>query len=330
MGEISWHQNELCSWLTQLTDFKTAPVLAAVSGGPDSMFLMRWLHGKKALAGVVHVNHQLRGEDSEADATFVKEQCAKLDVPCHIVVAPVVSEPGNLENNARNARYRAFEEIAKKLSVRYVATGHTSDDHTETILFRLIRGTGLAGLRGIPLTRIINHITIIRPILIYERQMILRELEKLDQAYRTDKSNVDPRHTRNRIRHELLPLLRTFNPKIDYSLQNIAIQADQFAYRQECFAKELLDEVELPRSQLVVVLSFQKLLLIDEKKLPYIMQFIWEREFWPEGDMQVLHWNHLNNYVGGERKPFDLPGGLRIERRGNVILIGPRAAILGR
>ena len=330
MGDFNANYAMFLILLDEITADDTSPVLAAVSGGPDSMLLMRWLHRLQRLAGVVHVNHQLRGDESDADAEFVKEQCAWLGVPCHVVVAPVFSEPGNLENNARDARYRAFEEVATKLNVKSVATGHTADDQTETILFRLIRGTGLAGLSGIPMSRVLNGITIVRPLLMTERHVVLIELNQLGQAYRIDTSNSDHRFTRNRIRHELLPLLRTFNPKVEEAIRAAGAQAAQFAEHQERVAKEVLQDVELPRSLQVVVLNLQKLLLIEQKKLPNIMRNIWEREHWPAGEMGIGHWCSLTVYAKGAKSPIDLPGGLRIERRNNVILIGPRAAILGR
>jgi tRNA(Ile)-lysidine synthase len=330
MGDLNVNYAMFISLLDEIAADETSHVLAAVSGGPDSMLLMRWLHQLERLAGVVHINHQLRGDDSEADAEFVKEQCAKLDVPCHVVVAPVFSEPGNLENNARDARYRAFEEIATKMNVKYAATGHTSDDQTETILHRLIRGTGLAGVSGIPTSRDLNSITIIRPLLMTERHVVLSELENLQQTYRIDSSNSDPRFTRNRVRHELLPLLRTFNPKVDRAIQNVAWQAHQYSKHLEHVVEALLQEVELPRSLHVVVLSLEKLKLIEQSKLGYIQQLIWEREHWPMGEMSIRHWVMLTFYVRGGKEPFDLPGKIRIEPRGNVVLIGPRAAILGR
>ncbi len=329
MGDFNLNYVLFLNSLQEITADLTSPVLAAVSGGPDSMLLMRWLHETELLAGVVHVNHQLRGAESEADAEFVQQECAKLDVPCYVVVAPVFSEPGNLENNARDARYRAFEEIATKLNLKYVATGHNSNDHIETILHRLIRGTGLAGLSGIPATRVINAITVIRPLLWTGRHAVLSELESLQQPYRIDTSNSDPRFTRNRIRNELLPLLNTFNPKVDEAIRNVAAQAEDYAQHQRRIADALLQEIELPRSLQIVVLGLDKLKLIELRKLPYIMQHIWERELWPKGDMSLGHWHTLIYYADNGSKPFDLPGKIRIERRGNVVLIGPRAAILG-
>jgi tRNA(Ile)-lysidine synthase len=330
MGDLNVNYGMFLGLVHDTTGGWTSPVLAAVSGGPDSMLLMRWLHQSEILAGVVHVNHQLRGDESEADAEFVQQECAKLGVPCHVVVAPVKHDPGNLENNARDARYRAFEEVATQLNAKYVATGHTYDDQVETVLHRLIRGTGLSGLGGIPISRVLNGIAIIRPMLMTERAVVLSELELLRQPYRIDTSNSDPRFTRNRIRHELLPLLRTFNPKVDEAIRNVAVQAEEYANHQRRIAEELLQGAELPRSLQVVVLSLEKLKLIEENKLDYIQRLIWEREHWPKGEMSIGHWVMLKVFVRGGTGSFDLPGGLRCERRGNVILIGPRAALLGR
>ena len=187
-----------------------APIVLAVSGGPDSMAL---LHGAARLVGtdarawrltVAHLDHTLR-PDSAHDARFVTDAADALDLPCEVrrcdVRALARDEGRSIEEAGREARYRFLEEVAPPGSL--IATAHTLDDQAETVLLNLVRGSGLAGAAGIPARRG----RIVRPLL-RERRARLREL--LDAAglpYRLDPSNDDPAFLRNRVRGELLPLL---------------------------------------------------------------------------------------------------------------------------
>lgn len=194
--------------------WKDVTVLLAVSGGADSTALFRAMASLKTggpgRLAVAHFNHRLRGAESAADAAFVVELAEHLGLPCqvgHARHAQLVAR-GGLESAARTARYGFFRQAAARLGARYLVTAHTADDQAETILHRIVRGTGIAGLSGMARARALGPATtLIRPLLGFRRAELLEYLRDVGQPYRTDRSNDDLRFTRNRIRHELLPML---------------------------------------------------------------------------------------------------------------------------
>jgi len=180
-------------------------VLVAVSGGADSVAL---LHVLMALAGelslhlhVLHVDHGLRA-DSDRDAEFVRQLAGRLDVPADVVRITVPSG-GSLEAAARAARYAALGVHAQRLGAQRIAVGHTVDDQAETVLMRMLAGAGVRGLAGIPPVRG----RIVRPLLHVRRRDVVAILQAAGLPWIEDPSNRDPKFLRNRIRHELLPLL---------------------------------------------------------------------------------------------------------------------------
>jgi tRNA(Ile)-lysidine synthase len=190
--------------------------VVAVSGGPDSVALLRslLLETDRPLV-VAHLNHQLRGEDSDGDEEFVRCLCEQwvtigANLVCRTERCDVRGLAGgdNLESTGRRLRYQWFAQVARESGASWVATGHTADDQVETVLHRLVRGTGLRGLTGIRRRRDLESgILLVRPLLTVRRTDVLAFLGELGQRYRDDASNLDPRFTRNRLRHELLPLL---------------------------------------------------------------------------------------------------------------------------
>jgi tRNA(Ile)-lysidine synthase len=199
-------------------------VLVAVSGGADSVTL---LHLLKALAPdwrltlhVLHVDHQLR-PDSARDAAFVRALGARLGIP--VEVATVQVAPGeSVEAAARRARYAALEACADRLGAGRIAVAHTADDQAETVLMRLLEGTGVRGLAGIPPVRG----RVIRPLIDCRRPALEAELRRAGLDWVEDPSNHDPKFLRNRVRHELLPLLAgSYSPGIADTLRRVAALA---------------------------------------------------------------------------------------------------------
>lgn len=192
-------------------------VNCAVSGGADSMALLWGLYLLKDKLEIhlaaVHFNHGLRGAESDAEEAFVREFCARFEIP--LTVGRGVVTPGNkgLEAAARDARYAFFSTLPGK-----IATAHTADDNAETLLMHLIRGTGLKGLGGIAP---VNG-AVIRPMLHITRQQVLAFLEEYHIPYREDSSNRTDDFLRNRLRHHVMPLLRSENPKICENLSATA------------------------------------------------------------------------------------------------------------
>jgi tRNA(Ile)-lysidine synthase len=199
-------------------------VVAAVSGGPDSVCLLAvlcQLAGRvgASVVGVAHLNHKLREEASDEDERFVAALAARHGLPFYREEAAGIAT-GNLEQRARRARLKFFSRLIGEGKANRIATGHTRDDQAETVLFRLLRGSGLTGLAGIlPVTRE----GLIRPLLEVSRAEVENFLRQRGMAWREDASNQDRRFARNRIRHDLLPqLAREWNPEIAGALGRLA------------------------------------------------------------------------------------------------------------
>jgi len=181
--------------------------LALVSGGPDSVALLRVITALGGEPVVLHVDHGLRGEQSREDAEFVRELCRGLGVRCEVRKLGL-EEGSNLQERAREERYRLAEELAAGMGLGVVATGHTADDVAETVLMNLARGAGLRGLAGIPPVRG----KVQRPLIGSTRTEVLDYLKELDQPYRTDPTNLTSKYARNRVRLEVLPVLEDLYP----------------------------------------------------------------------------------------------------------------------
>ena len=204
--------------------------LAAVSGGADSTAMLTGLAALRKEAGFilycVHVEHGIRPpEESQGDAEAVKALCEKLEVPCRVVsIAPgkIAAFAGNggpgIEGAARVFRRKALHREARRVGAMYILTAHTMDDLHETILMRILRGSGPAGLAAMPPVRG----RMLRPLLDLRRHDVLSYLEEKGIPYRTDSTNTDIRFLRNRIRHKLIPLLDEFFPSWRTSLAALA------------------------------------------------------------------------------------------------------------
>ena len=205
----------------------------AVSGGADSMCLLHLIHELaphwNLRLTVLHVEHGIRGDASQADAEFVRQAALHLGLPCilHSADAPAIA--GNLEQAARHIRHAFYSELISSGQLDRVATGHTASDQAETVLYRLLRGSGLSGLSGI---RPITSNGLVRPLLSSWRQEIEQWLRHRDIQWREDASNLDLSFARNRLRHQTLPMLReAFNPNLDRTLAKMAILAqDEESY----------------------------------------------------------------------------------------------------
>ena len=186
-------------------------LLVGVSGGPDSVALLDALVKSGWRPHVCHLNHQLRGPASDADAEFVRDLATRYGLTNTIEWRKVAGD----EDGARRARHEFFANVAAQTGIQKLALAHTADDQAETFLLRLLRGAGVPGLVGIWPERQFGPLRVIRPLLKVRRAEILEYLAAEKLSYREDASNADTRFTRNRIRHKLLPLLeRDFNPAI--------------------------------------------------------------------------------------------------------------------
>jgi tRNA(Ile)-lysidine synthase len=314
-------------------------LVVAVSGGADSVALLRLLlavRPKGTRLVVAHLNHLLRGAESDADELFVADLCqALIDAGFEaltirrqrIDVAAIVSREGeNLESTARQVRYGFLADVARSEGMRWIATGHTANDQAETVLHRLLRGTGLQGLRGIASCRQLEAgVDVVRPMLLISRTEILACLQALQQPYREDSTNADLHYTRNRIRLELLPhLAEHYNPGIVNVLARLGEQAEEASQLEEQAAEKLLQSVELPRAGNVLVLDRTRFGDQSRQRVREVFRLLWLREGWPMDAMNFDAWERLADLALGDRSAVDLPGFIHARRRERVIQLQRR------
>ena len=249
-------------------------VCAAVSGGADSVAMLLFLHEANALPrnglgiglSAVHVHHGIRGEEADGDLEFVRELCGGLGVPLRVFEADVPGrvaaarsrgKPETLEEAARCVRYECFRELILAGEVQTVATAHTLEDQAETVLMKLLRGAWTEGLGGIfPVVEVtaeragpgVGRLAgkIVRPLLGCRRGDLRCWLEGRGQTWREDASNADEAHTRNRLRHNVLPVLREENPSVDVALARVATLAREDEAHWSGEVRRLLPQIVLP------------------------------------------------------------------------------------
>ena len=231
-------------------------VTVAISGGADSTALLCVLRAannlpREALGiglSAIHIHHGIRGEAADRDQQAVAQLCTSLEVPLTIRAVDTPTYTANsretLEEAARTLRYQAFTELFATGEADAVVTGHTADDQAETVLMKLLRGAWTEGLAGIfPVVEIKapNGRTgrILRPLLGTDRAAIERYLRSIGQSWVEDETNADPVFTRNRVRHQLLPELRAFNPSLNAALGNLA----EIAREEEIYWQRELERV---------------------------------------------------------------------------------------
>jgi tRNA(Ile)-lysidine synthase len=237
-------------------------VSVALSGGGDSVALLLLLHAANTVPrhalgvglSAVHVNHGLRGQDSDTDQQFVADLCGRLAIPLHIravdLQARAASSRETLEEAARALRLSVFAELLRTGACTRVLTAHTLDDQSETVLMKLLRGAWLEGISGIapeltlPDTPPGTHV--LRPLLGVRRKDLHTFLEQHGQPWREDASNSDEAFTRNRLRHTVLPSLREENPQVDEALANLAVLAREEEARWAAELPRLLPHLILP------------------------------------------------------------------------------------
>ena len=211
--------------------FRNEKILVGLSGGADSVSLLlslKMLSGKYGFSlCALHVNHMIRGKEADRDEEFSKSLCQNLCIEffCERVdVRSICKESGqSLELCARNERYSAFERVCKEHGIKLVATAHNACDNAETMVFNLVRGSGVRGLCGIPPKRsLCEGVTVVRPLINVSRAEIEAFLAENGQTFVTDSTNTDTDYTRNYIRHEIMPHLAKLNSSIEESLARSA------------------------------------------------------------------------------------------------------------
>ncbi|MDD5127327.1 MAG: tRNA lysidine(34) synthetase TilS [Dehalococcoidales bacterium] len=297
-------------------------LLVAVSGGADSVCLLHVLYGLREELGidlhVAHLNHRLRGVDSDADARYVAGLARRLGIPATIESADVAAYRKqhrlSLEEAAREVRYSFLAETAKRIGAERVAVGHTSDDNIETILLHLVRGSGTRGLRGLqPLSRWRhsgNRLTIIRPLLKMSRAETAAYCRQHRLKPRLDTSNLSLSPLRNRIRHKLLPLLRSYNPQVGAALLRTAnIAADELAFF-EAETASLWKEVAEKRKN-TIILNKEKLLALPAALQRHLLRAAFAKLLADLKDIEAQHIEEMRSALDKPAGKFvTLPGGL--------------------
>lgn len=298
-------------------------ILVGVSGGADSVCLLHALRSVQEefdiQLAVAHLNHGIRGEEAERDAVFVKELCKKWGIPCFCKQEdiPALSKKEGIseETAGRLARYRFFHKLCVREGFSKIATAHNRDDQAETMLMRVLRGTGIAGMGGI---RYIRTDGVIRPLLNVERRQVEAYCSENGLNYLTDSTNAEETYTRNKIRHQLLPLIkREFNPNIT---ETLAVMAENMAEDGDflnSYAKRLYQRINTPApARKPVVLDIESLKMVIKSIRSRLILFAAKDAMGKDYSLERCHIEAVDQLIKKENgAAVDLPGGLRVAVR---------------
>ena len=315
-------------------------LVVAVSGGPDSVCLLHVLVKlQKELdikLHVAHLNHQLRGAESEADARYVADLAHRLDIPASIerrdVKAYQAQHRVSLEEAAREVRYTFLAKVAESVGAERVAVGHTVDDNVETILMHLIRGSGTRGLKGLqPLSRWQPSgvsLIVIRPLLWLSREETADYCRSHQLSPCLDASNLSLSSLRNRIRHQLLPQLQSYNPQVAEALLRTArIAADDLAFIDKEGAK-LWGEVAQKQGS-TVILNKKSFFDLPSALKRHLLRASIEELL---GNLKDIEARHIEEVIDALDKPagkkISLPDGLTFTIEYDRYLLGSDSAAL--
>jgi tRNA(Ile)-lysidine synthase len=297
-----------------------------VSGGSDSIGLLRVLHGLAPGLGlsliVAHLNHGVRGDAALGDAAFVEEMAAALGLPFYLGEWEP-DRPGQFEATARRARYTWLTTVARGRGADVIAVGHTRDDQAETILHRIIRGTGLRGLAGIPSRRpLADGLTLARPLLNVSREEIRAYLATLGQSYRDDATNADLTRTRTRIRHELLPrLARDYNPQVRDAVVRLGALAGAAERRLDATLGEVEHTVLMSADEKQVVLKGPNFREVPQWLHIEVLRWFWRRAGWPEAGMNAERWRRLARRAMEEETRTSVGGGVELITNSRFVVL---------
>ncbi|MCH8028128.1 MAG: tRNA lysidine(34) synthetase TilS [candidate division Zixibacteria bacterium] len=308
-------------------------VLIALSGGPDSVALLHILSRlKKSLRlnlNAIYINHGLRPRAAAKEELFCTALCQKFDVNLRLVAVDIkalsAGSKKGIEEAARDFRYEQFEKSAAELDCNKIALGHHFDDRVETILFRFMRGTGPAGLKGIPVSRG----KIIRPLFNLTKQEILDYLKKNNLKYCIDKSNSKTEFSRNYIRNRLLPEIRAkLNPAVDRGIISLSeIISEEEFYLENIAAKAYLKCVtRSPGGKLVLASDrFAGYDLWVQRRV--IRRCIAEvSKTWLTPSKEVI--GRVIEVAAGKKKAVSVPGNLQCHRFGQELYFYPKARLI--
>lgn len=322
-------RSEKPSWfpqvLAEFSRWKGQGLVVAVSGGADSVGLLRLLDSLRGELGltlsVAHLDHGVRGQAARDDAQFVQALAAQLALPVDLGTWRP-EHMADFEAQARRARYDWLISVAQARRARAVAVAHTLDDQAETILHRIVRGTGPRGLAGMAGCRKLSEgLTLVRPLLGVRRAQIRDYLQSIGQTWREDASNADRRRTRARIRLELLPeLASSFNPRVVEALVRLARLSEEEHRTLETLSARVARRVDVGDEDGTRILNLEKLEKWPILVRTEVLRKIWRTWGYSEQKMSAWHWRKLGILSGRKgrekRRRLSLPGGLMAERVG--------------
>lgn len=305
-------------------------VVVAVSGGADSVALLAALcRLKKAGPGVIvpaHFHHGLRAAEADADEQFVRQLCERLGLSLVVgrgdVAGRAERQGDGVEAAAREARYAFLLQTARQHGARCVATAHTADDQAETILHHILRGTGIAGLSGMPAARPLGgDVTLVRPLLAVRRAEVEAYLSERNLDYCEDSTNRDVRYTRNRIRHELMPRLESdYNANVRQSLLRLGNLAGQCQAVIDTQAAELATRAADSLRDSGVTIDTTTLSIAHPYLVREVLIRVWRNQHWPLQGMGFDDWEKLASMALGQppsQVKHDFPGGVFAEKKGH-------------
>ena len=304
-------------------------VIVAVSGGADSVALLLGLCELREEFGielvVAHLNHALRGDESDADAEWVGQLAEQLGLQVESDQIPEsawAATGGGMEEAARALRYRFLDDVATKHNATMIAVAHTADDQAETVLHNLARGTGISGIRGMQRVRptTAGH-GLIRPMLGIRRATLEAFLADRGQPFRNDSTNIDVKITRNRIRHQVMPMLREqLNSHIDAALCRFAEQAAEIDEVLDIAAETILPHCIQHTHLDSCHLDVSPLRDKPRHLVRHIFRAIWRKLNWPMKSMGFDEWNRLADLLIS-KKTITLPDRIEARFRSDTLLI---------
>lgn len=312
----------------------SARLLVAVSGGADSVALLRGLHELARPLDlhlmIAHYQHGLR-DAAEADGKFVQALGEVLQIPVVLGRADTAEVPlTGIEAWARNVRYQFLQTTAEQHASPIVMTAHTADDQVETVLHHLFRGTGLSGLAGIPRERPLGErVRLMRPLANVWRAEIEAYLTSVGQSYCIDETNTDPQFRRNWLRHQLLPLIRTAYPDAPAAIWRLSQHAEAATETLDTLADDWLKRSLLEATEEWVTLDPQVFNQCPDFLLRTALVRLWTRQNWRRQGMTAESWEQAACVVRGTLRATHCPGGGEIRRERDRVLVRGGGVLAG-
>lgn len=311
-------------------------VLIGVSGGADSLallyFLDKYTKAFNILIGVAHLHHGLRGEAADADEEFVRTFCKGRNIPFYSRQRNIkeisIAEKISIEEAGRNERYAFFQTIAGEHGYNRIAVGHHINDQAETMLMRLIRGTGVKGVSGIKSSR--DNIYI-RPFLCIEKKEIVDYCKKNKLAYRTDATNFQKDFTRNIIRLDIMPLIRELNPRAEVHFNEFTKIANEYEAFFEKYVDQVQEKILAKKNDMVMI--DRELWLLEE---PVVQKEILRRGIFEfKGSLKEIEYNHITAFYSllkSEKTIWEIhfPQDIRLIRRYDRVMVTKKQTLINK